>query len=68
MGLWTKTPEKPQLSHFAFIIYSITESGKSHLREWSVVLGNLSHSMKSFVDDVKQLGDTNPESACADNG
>ena len=48
-------------------IYSITQSGKSHLREWSVVLGNLSHSMRSFVDDVKQLGDTIPEPACANN-
>lgn len=37
-------------------VYSITESGREHLREWSVVLGKLSGSMKSFVEDVGLLG------------
>lgn len=39
-------------------IYSITQSGKDHLQEWSVVLGNLAHSMQSFVDDVRSLSGT----------
>jgi len=42
-------------------IYSITQSGKNHLREWAAVLNNLSTSMQSFVSDVKLLGDANPE-------
>jgi len=37
-------------------IYSITQSGKDHLREWATVLNNLSRSMESFVNDVKSLG------------
>ena len=36
-------------------VYSISESGKKHLREWAVVLGNLARSMKSFVGDVESL-------------
>lgn len=36
-------------------IYSITQSGKDHLREWAAVLNNLSRSMESFVGDVKSL-------------
>jgi PadR family transcriptional regulator PadR len=36
-------------------IYSITQTGKDHLREWAAVLDNLSHSMESFVRDVKSL-------------
>lgn len=36
-------------------IYSITDSGRRHLREWAVVLGNLADSMRSFVEDVKSL-------------
>lgn len=35
--------------------YSITQSGKDHLREWAVVLNSLSHSMESFADDVNSL-------------
>ncbi len=48
-------------------IYSITQSGKDHLREWAVVLGNLSSSMKSFVQDVDALSDadSNPAGATA---
>jgi len=46
-------------------IYSITESGKRHLREWAVVLDNLARSMESFVNDVKSLGDASSESADA---
>ena len=37
-------------------IYSITESGKQHLREWCVVLAQLARSMDTFVNDVKALG------------
>lgn len=50
-------------------VYSITEGGRTHLREWSVVLGNLAHSMDSFVDDVKLLGEANSQQAdpTADN-
>jgi DNA-binding PadR family transcriptional regulator len=36
-------------------VYTITPSGKSHLREWAVVLENLSRAMKSFVQDIKLL-------------
>lgn len=36
-------------------IYSITQSGKDHLREWAAVLNNLSHSMEAFVRDVESL-------------
>jgi PadR family transcriptional regulator, regulatory protein PadR len=36
-------------------IYNISESGKNHLREWATVLGNLSRSMESFVEDVELL-------------
>lgn len=39
-------------------IYSITESGEKHLREWAVVLGNLGRSMESFVKDVNSLSET----------
>ena len=38
-------------------IYSITESGSSHLREWAVVLGNLARSMEAFVADVSRLAE-----------
>lgn len=44
-------------------IYSITQSGKDHLREWAVVLDNLAQSMTAFVDDVRQLGDVASDSA-----
>ena len=37
-------------------IYSITQNGRDHLREWAAVLNNLSRSMESFVRDVKSLG------------
>lgn len=37
-------------------VYSITDSGREHLREWAVVLDNLSQSMASFVRDVNALG------------
>jgi PadR family transcriptional regulator PadR len=33
-------------------VYQITESGREHLREWTVVLGNLAKSMEAFVGDV----------------
>jgi DNA-binding PadR family transcriptional regulator len=46
-------------------IYSITQSGRDHLREWAVVLNNLARSMKSFVDDVESLGEVDSESADA---
>jgi poly-beta-hydroxybutyrate-responsive repressor len=36
-------------------IYSITESGRKHLREWAVVMEKLSNSMRSFVEEVKRL-------------
>jgi PadR family transcriptional regulator, regulatory protein PadR len=39
-------------------IYRITESGKAHLAEWAVVLGNLSRTMEAFVADVKALDST----------
>ncbi len=42
-------------------VYSITESGKKHLREWSVVLANLARSMDSFVRDVSLLNYNNSE-------
>lgn len=42
-------------------IYGITESGKDHLREWAIVLGNLAHSMRSFVDDVQSLHRAAPD-------
>lgn len=37
-------------------IYSISESGREHLREWAVVLRQLASSMQSFVWDVVGLG------------
>lgn len=40
-------------------VYEITASGKAHLREWAVVLGNLAHSMEAFVAEVNVL--TQPE-------
>jgi PadR family transcriptional regulator, regulatory protein PadR len=36
-------------------VYSITQSGKDHLREWATVLSNLSRSMEAFVGDVRSL-------------
>jgi PadR family transcriptional regulator, regulatory protein PadR len=36
-------------------IYSLTDSGRQHLREWSVVLGNLARSMQGFVADINRL-------------
>lgn len=36
-------------------IYSITDTGRKHLREWAVVLKNLARSMESFVNDVESL-------------
>ncbi len=50
-------------------IYSITQSGRGHLREWAAVLGNLSRSMKSFVEEVRSLDEvktTSRDSATAD--
>lgn len=38
-------------------VYHITDSGREHLREWAVVLGNLNKSMESFVEDVKNLSE-----------
>jgi len=46
-------------------IYSITQGGRDHLREWVVVLDNLSHSMGSFVQDVRSLDEAGSESADA---
>jgi len=39
-------------------VYRITELGRKHLREWSVVLRNLAHSMEAFVLDIKTLEQT----------
>ena len=36
-------------------IYRITESGRNHLEEWTIVLDNLAKSMESFILDVKAL-------------
>jgi PadR family transcriptional regulator, regulatory protein PadR len=47
-------------------VYSITESGRSHLREWTVVLERLAHSMESFVEDVGSLGYAGPEQSSAE--
>lgn len=44
-------------------IYSITQNGKDHLREWAAVLKNLSGTMESFVGDVKSLDDASSQSA-----
>lgn len=44
-------------------VYTITPSGKNHLREWAVVLENLSHAMKAFVHDVRLLDQEQKESA-----
>jgi len=46
-------------------IYSITQSGKDHLREWATVLNNLSRSMESFVRDVNSLGKVSTETTGA---
>lgn len=43
-------------------IYSITDSGREHLREWAEVLSNLSRSMESFVREVGDLGAAEPDS------
>ena len=34
-------------------IYSLTQSGERHLKEWAEVLGNLSASMAGFVERVE---------------
>jgi len=36
-------------------VYAITDNGTKHLYEWKIVLGNLSRSMESFIDDVESL-------------
>lgn len=36
-------------------VYEITQTGRVHLREWAVVLANLSESMAAFARDVKSL-------------
>lgn len=42
-------------------LYELTATGLEHLREWAVVLGNLSESMGKFVRDVNSaLQDSNP--------
>jgi len=33
-------------------VYRLTDSGEEHLREWGVVLENLSRAMASFVEEV----------------
>ncbi len=45
--------------------YKLTQSGKDHLREWAVVLGSLSRSMESFVEDVRSLPEPSLASAAA---
>jgi DNA-binding PadR family transcriptional regulator len=35
--------------------YRLTPDGEIHLAEWAEVLGNLSHSMAHFVNDVSLL-------------
>lgn len=42
-------------------IYSITESGRQHLREWAAVLENLSRSMGAFADQAKSIYNTDPD-------
>jgi len=44
-------------------IYSITQSGRDHLREWRIVLNNLARSMESFVLDVESLENVDAEQA-----
>jgi DNA-binding PadR family transcriptional regulator len=41
-------------------VYRITDSGRDHLGEWTIVLKNLARSMEAFVDDAASL--VNPES------
>ena len=36
-------------------VYQITDSGREHLSEWAVVLGNLAKSMEAFMGDVSQV-------------
>jgi PadR family transcriptional regulator, regulatory protein PadR len=36
-------------------VYALTERGEEHLREWVVVLGNLSKSMSRFVARARPL-------------
>jgi len=39
--------------------YRLTAQGEEHLREWHIVLGNLSQAMTRFVDEVGAVcGDT----------
>lgn len=33
-------------------VYKLTAKGEGHLREWAIVLGNLSESMRRFVEEV----------------
>jgi len=46
-------------------IYSITQIGRDHLREWAEVLQNLSRSMEAFVSDVRSLAEAGPDAANA---
>lgn len=36
-------------------LYKLTGNGIDHLREWAVVLGNLSESMSRFTEDVNSV-------------
>jgi len=49
---WDRTGPGP-----ARHVYAITDAGRKHLREWSVVLGNLAASMRAFVAEVESLDD-----------
>lgn len=40
-------------------VYRITDSGREHLREWTVILGSLARSMEAFVDDANNLLEQN---------
>ncbi len=36
-------------------VYKLTEGGLEHLKEWAIVLANLSESMAKFVEEVKRI-------------
>lgn len=44
-------------------VYSITESGRKHLKEWAVVLKNLSTSLNAFADQAESIEARQPDSS-----
>lgn len=52
VSAWDSTGSGP-----ARRLYELTPEGEEHLREWAVVLRNLSMSMSKFADDVDASGD-----------